>query len=105
MVKQLSTAIGRMRIVGILEGISYILLLGIAMPLKYLANMPAAVSIVGMAHGILFICYCLTILLALLNGNISFVRSVQAFIASLLPFGPFFMDRKLADDENKPTTI
>ena len=99
MIKQLSTPVGRLRIVGILEGISYLLLLGIAMPLKYLANMPEAVSIVGMAHGVLFICYCLTILLALLNGNISFLRSVQAFISSLLPFGPFFMDRTLANDE------
>ncbi len=99
MIKQLSTPVGRVRLVGIFEGISYLVLLGIAMPLKYFAHMPAAVSIVGMAHGILFICYCLTILLALLNGNISFVLSIQAFIASLLPFGPFFIDRKLAAEE------
>ena len=99
MIKQFSTAVDRVRIVGLCEGLSYLILLGIAMPLKYLANMPAAVSIVGMAHGILFICYCLTILLALLSGHISLVRSVQAFIASLLPFGPFFMDRKLAAEQ------
>ena len=52
-----SSVIRQLRIVGIIEGISFLVLLGIAMPLKYLADMPRAVSVVGMAHGVLFILY------------------------------------------------
>jgi integral membrane protein len=49
-----SSAIDRLRLFSILDGISYLILLGIAMPLKYLADEPLAVRIVGMAHGVLF---------------------------------------------------
>jgi integral membrane protein len=53
----LSKTIGRLRLTGILEGLSFIILLAIAMPLKYLGGKPQMVSIVGMAHGILFVLY------------------------------------------------
>jgi integral membrane protein len=90
-----------MRIVGSLECVSFLLLMGIGMPLKYLADMPVAVKWTGWIHGILFIAYCMTILLALTAGRISFLRSVQAFIAALFPLGPFFLDRWLVDDERR----
>lgn len=93
------TAVGRMRVVGMLEGVSFLLLMGIAMPLKYLAGRPEAVRYFGWLHGLLFIGYCLAILSALVNGKISFRKSVMAFVASLIPFGPFVIDRKLAGDE------
>ncbi|MEL0005162.1 MAG: DUF3817 domain-containing protein, partial [Opitutales bacterium] len=48
-----------LRLLGNIEGISYLLLLGIAMPMKYFFGFPMAVKIVGMAHGVLFIAYCL----------------------------------------------
>lgn len=95
----LRTSVGRVRFFGTLEGISFVLLMGVAMPLKYLAGMPAAVKWTGWVHGILFIVYCMTILMALTAGRISFLRSVQAFIASLFPFGPFLLDGRLAADE------
>lgn len=82
-----------------LEGVSFLLLMGIAMPLKYLAGRPEAVRYFGWLHGLLFIGYCLAILSALVNGKISFRKSVMAFVASLIPFGPFVIDRKLAGDE------
>jgi integral membrane protein len=88
-----------MRIVGSLECLSLILLMGVGMPLKYFAGMPVAVKWTGWIHGILFIAYCVTILLALTAGRISFLRSVMAFIAALFPFGPFILDRWLVDDE------
>ena len=50
-----SSVIRQLRIIGLIEGVSFLVLLGIAMPLKYLAGMPRAVSAVGMAHGVLFI--------------------------------------------------
>lgn len=92
----LKTPVGRVRLVGAVEGISFLLLLGVAMPLKYVAGMPKAVSIVGMAHGVLFVAFCLTLLLAWIGGNLSFRWSAIAFVATLIPFGPFLIDKKLA---------
>lgn len=93
------TGVGRVRIVGTLEGISFVLLMGLAMPLKYLAGMPAAVKWTGWIHGVLFIAYGMTILMALTRKRISFRRSVEAVIAALIPFGPFLLDARLATDE------
>lgn len=95
----LKTDIGRLRLIGMCEGVSFLLLMGVAMPLKYLAGIPEAVKWTGWIHGILFIGYSLAILTTLLNGRISFGKSVLAFVASLIPFGPFLIDRKLAKVE------
>lgn len=89
------TLVGRVRLVGAIEGISFLLLLGLAMPLKYFADLPQAVSIVGMAHGVLFIGFCLVLLQAWLGEHLNFRWAVMAFIATLIPFGPFLIDRKL----------
>ena len=91
-----STSIGRVRLVGFIEGISYLTLLGIAMPLRTYAGKPEYVSINGMVHGVLFIILCLLILIALIEGKLSFKWAVLAFIATLIPFGTFVIDRKLA---------
>jgi integral membrane protein len=93
------SAIGQLRICGVAEGISFLLLMGIAMPLKYAFDYPQAVTWVGWAHGILFIAYCLMLLKCLLQKQISFGQSVLGLIAALLPFGPFFMDRSFANGE------
>ena len=80
--------------VSILEGISFLLLLGIAMPLKYLFDMPDMVRHVGMAHGILFIAYVLFSLL--LIRPMGWKTSTAAIImaCSLVPFGPFYVEKK-----------
>lgn len=91
--------VGRMRLIGMCEGISFLLLMGVAMPLKYFAGLPEAVKWTGWIHGILFIGYCLAIFAALVGGRISFWKSALAFGASLIPFGPFFIDRTLAGDD------
>ncbi len=88
--------VGRVRAVGMVEGLSFLILLGIAMPLKYFAGMPLAVRIVGMAHGVLFILFLLVIVQAWGNKALSFRQAVMAGIASLIPFGPFLIDRRLA---------
>lgn len=92
---KLSTSIGRLRLLGVLEGISFLLLMGVAMPLKYWAGRPEAVSIVGMAHGVLFLAYIAAILQAHLEHNWPVKRSALLFVAALLPFGPFVADRRL----------
>jgi integral membrane protein len=89
------TTLGRFRLVGVLEGISYLVLLGIAMPLKYLADQPGAVKYVGWAHGVLFVAFCLLLLKVWIQYKWSFMKTTGAFIASLLPFGTFLLERKL----------
>ncbi|MFT4175302.1 MAG: DUF3817 domain-containing protein [Luteolibacter sp.] len=96
--------VGRVRLLGYFEGISFLLLLGVAMPLKYMADMPAAVQWTGMIHGILFIAYVLVVLLAWINGALNFRKSALAFLAAFIPFGPFLVDRHLAVDEEKEET-
>lgn len=81
-----------------IEGVSFILLMGVAMPLKYLADMPMAVKIVGWAHGVLFMLLCVAILQALVAGW-RFSQGVLAFVAALLPFGPFLVDGRFKKDQ------
>ncbi|HTV21395.1 MAG TPA: DUF3817 domain-containing protein [Polyangiaceae bacterium] len=88
-------SIEQLRAVGKIEGVSYLLLLGVAMPLKYLAHLPIAVKIVGSAHGALFVVFMVVLVLAMLRAKLSFKQAGTAFIASLLPFGPFVIDRRL----------
>ena len=83
------------RWIGILEGISYLVLLLVAMPLKYVANKPEAVKYVGWAHGVLFVAFGLYLIRVWIQYKWSFGKATLAFIASLLPFGTFFLDKKL----------
>ena len=92
----LSSPVGRVRLAGWIEGVSYLVLLVVAMPLKYLAGVPQAVTVVGWIHGGLFILLSLLVALAWLDKRLSFRQSVIVMIAALLPFGPFFIDRRLA---------
>lgn len=87
------------RHIGIAEGISFLVLLGIAMPLKYFANLPMAVKIVGYAHGFLFIAFILLAWQAKTNLNKSMGWFVLAFLASLIPFGTFVLDQHLKKDQ------
>ncbi len=80
--------------IAICEGISYLLLLGIAMPLKYVFNIPEAVIIVGWLHGLLFILYIGSLLNVQFRCKWSFKLFLLAGFASILPFGPFIFDRK-----------
>ncbi len=95
----LKTPIGRLRAVALLEGVSFLVLLFIAMPLKYLAGMPLAVKMVGWAHGLLFVLYLLALVEVAVAHRWSLVRIVGAFIASLVPFGTFVLDARLRREE------
>ena len=85
-----------LRLLGNIEGISYLLLLGIAMPMKYFFGFPMAVKIVGMAHGVLFIAYCLLLALQMKANKWNLLFGTYLFVATLIPFGTFVTDRKLA---------
>lgn len=92
-----------LRVVSLCEGVSFLVLLLVAMPLKYLMGIPEAVRYTGWAHGLLFIVLCALILAALNRGSISFRTAVMAGIAALLPGGPFLMDRTLRALEDRET--
>ena len=82
-----------LRLFSLAEGVSYLVLLGIAMPLKYGANMPGAVRIVGSIHGALFVVFCVALLRAMLGARWPISRAALVFVASLVPFAAFWMDR------------
>ena len=88
----ITTTIGRLRLIGFLEGVSFLLLLGVAMPLKYLADQPEAVRVVGMAHGLLFLLYLWATIVAALEYKWTWGRTLLVAAASLFPFGPFYAD-------------
>lgn len=90
----LKTEEGRFFAVALIEGISYLVLLFIAMPLKYLAGKPEMVKQVGMAHGLLFVLFALTLVQVATANNWGWKKSIIAFIASLLPFGTFWFEKK-----------
>ena len=75
------------------EGISYLLLLFVAMPLKYFAGMPMAVRIVGSLHGALFVAFVAALLWVMSRYKKNIVWGIKAFISSLLPFGTFYMEK------------
>lgn len=86
------------RVIGLLEGLSYILLLGIGVPMKYLFNDPTWVKMLGMPHGILFIAY--VALAYYICERYKLGMKVFGFfaLASILPFGTFYMDKKYLKD-------
>jgi integral membrane protein len=90
-----NSTLGKFRLVALLEGISFLVLLFIAMPLKYGADMPLAVKYTGWAHGVLFVLYVILLIQVWIEYNWKFTKVVLAFIASLLPFGTFVLDRNL----------
>ena len=95
----LRTSIGRLRVIGFWEAVSFLLLLGVAMPLKYWAGMPLMVRVVGSMHGGLFVLYVLAAFRAAHADKWSFRQLLIALVASVLPFGPFVIDHKLKEDE------
>jgi|SRR4051794_20582134 integral membrane protein len=91
-----TVALERLRWIAKIEGVSFLLLLGIAMPLKYAAGLPIAVKMVGWAHGVLFILFLVSLGSARHRAQLPWGLGALVFIASLLPFGPFLIDGRLA---------
>lgn len=91
----LSTAVGRLRAIGLAEGVSALVLFFIAMPLKYLAGKPEVVRWVGWAHGVLFIAFMAAVVYVFFLKKWKLRMVVLAFIAALVPFGTFWFDKKI----------
>ena len=83
-----------MRFMAILEGISYLLLFGLSMPLKYWANIREPNIYIGYVHGLLFIVFIVLAYLFCKKQGWGTRMYLKFFLASLLPFGTFYMDKK-----------
>ena len=95
-----NTKLLQFRIISIVEGLSFLALLFIAMPLKYFAGEPIYVKYVGMAHGLLFIAFVFSLYSAWTEYKWSFRQGFFYFLCSLVPFAPFYLERKLAPNKN-----
>ena len=95
----LKTSISRLRIIGLIEGVSFLVLLAVAMPLKYFAGLPQAVTLVGWLHGLLFITFCIALTQAQQEAKWTLWRTGGVLIAALLPFGPFVIDARLRKED------
>jgi integral membrane protein len=89
----------RFRMVGIAEGISFLVLLLIAMPLKYFLNFPEAVKVMGWIHGALFVTFIYFAFEVMGSLKKNFLWLLKAFAAAFIPLGTFIFDRELKKEE------
>ena len=82
----------------VIEGISYLILLFIAMPLKYFFNFPHAVKYFGWIHGVLFLVFIVFLIMAAIKYRWSLMRIALYLVASVVPIVPFVLDKKLAEE-------
>ncbi|MEZ5964795.1 MAG: DUF3817 domain-containing protein [Planctomycetota bacterium] len=88
--------VGLLRRIALVEGVSFLVLLGVAMPLRHFAGMPRAVTVCGWIHGVLFVLLCAALWRTHRLGWPT-SRLAQVFVAALLPFGPFLLDRRMQE--------
>ena len=82
------------KIIALLEGISLLLLLFFAMPMKYMLDLPIYVRIIGMAHGLLFIAYIALAVMNKIEEQWNNKKFALICVASIIPFGTFFVEKK-----------
>ncbi|NJL14156.1 MAG: DUF3817 domain-containing protein [Microscillaceae bacterium] len=90
-----SSPIGRLRILAFLEGLSFLALLFITMPMKYWLEWPGPNLVVGLLHGLLFVSYILAVVQVKIEENWTIGKTFWALLASVIPFGTFWADRHL----------
>lgn len=91
----LKSKIGRLRVLSLIEGLSLVLLVFFAVPMKYMFDSPIFVRVIGMTHGVLFLALgAMTIMVGIELGW-KFKRMAMIMIASIIPFGCFYVDNKL----------
>lgn len=96
MKKYLATSIGRLRLIAFLEGISLLLLLFIAMPLKYVYGDPSLVKSIGLIHGLLFLLFVFNTVKLSVEQRWKFkTTTLKVLLASIIPFGTFYIDYKI----------
>lgn len=92
----LKSPVGRLRLLGLLEGISLLVLVGVAVPLKHLYNNPALVRTLGPIHGLLFLLFVLNTLRVGVEYRWKFSKTTwKVLLACVIPFGTFYIDRTI----------
>lgn len=96
MQKLFNSPLARLRVTGVLEGISLIVLTGIAVPVKYINDDPSLVKIIGPVHGLLFLLYVINTISVGVEYRWKFsVTTWKVLLACIIPFGTFYIDRKI----------
>lgn len=96
MTNLLKTGIGRLRIIAILEGISLLTLVFIAVPMKHMMDNPAFVKVIGPVHGALFLLFLFNTLSVGVEQNWKFKETTwKVLLACMIPFGTFYIDWKI----------
>lgn len=91
----MDSKITQLRLISFLEGLSFLVLLFIAMPIKYILENPIVVKYAGMTHGLLFIIFVYSLYQTSREQNWTFKFTFIAFVSSLVPFAPFWLEKKL----------
>ena len=90
-----TTSLGRLRLLALAEGVSFLLLLFVTMPLKYVWAYPEPNRVVGLIHGLLFVLYVLSVIQNKIEHDWKLSKTGLALMASIIPFGTFWAERKL----------
>lgn len=91
-----NSPLSRLRVTGVLEGISLLVLVGIAVPVKYINDDPSLVKIIGPVHGLLFLLYVINTISVGVEHRWKFsVTTWKVLLACVIPFGTFYIDRKI----------
>ncbi|TSE05045.1 MULTISPECIES: DUF3817 domain-containing protein [Aquimarina] len=100
----LNSTIGRLRILGYLEGCSLLLLMFVAVPVKYMLREPILVKFIGQAHGIFFVLFVFNTLKVAVEQKWNFKRTTsKVIIACFFPFGTFYIDKKILKEIHQST--
>jgi integral membrane protein len=84
-----------LRVAALTEAVSFLVLLGVAMPLKYAAGIPGPVKVVGWMHGVLFVAFCLFLAQTFIVARWPLGRAVLVFVGALVPFGPMLLEPRM----------
>jgi integral membrane protein len=101
MLDLIKTSLGRLRIIAFTEGVSYLILLFVAMPLKYIWGQPAAVKNFGSIHGLLFVLYILYVFLCKIEYRWTLKKTLVLLGISIIPFGNFYADKHYLQSKNQ----
>jgi integral membrane protein len=101
MLDLLKTALGRLRIIAFTEGVSFLILVFIAMPLKYVWHQPAAVRAFGSVHGALFVLYVLLVVICHVQYRWKIGKTLLLLLISFIPFGNFYADKHYLQSDNQ----
>ena len=97
----LTNSLYRFRKLALVEGISFLLIIFVSMPLKHWMGIPIVNKYFGWAHGILFIIYVVLAIEILVRRKVDFIQFLRIIIASIIPFGTFFNEKMLREQQEK----